>query len=80
LQHAPIEAADWKALVDELFSRQVGLQPEQTGLSRKENYLLLLDRLRHTRVGSLLSRMVPVRLQRGLKRRLSRRPLHEIKS
>jgi hypothetical protein len=50
-----------------------------TNITRRETYLLALDRLRHTALGRLVSRVIPVRLQRGLKRRLSRRPMHELK-
>ena len=51
-----------------------------SGRSRREALLKLLLRLRQSRLGRLLSRLVPVRLQRRIKRRLSRKPLHELES
>ena len=50
----------------------------QGRLSRKEQLLLHLLTLRQGRVGRFVSRLVPVNIQRKLKRRLSRKPIHEL--
>ncbi len=47
-------------------------------LSRKERLLMHLLALRQGRVGRLVSRLVPVNVQRKLKRKLSRKPIHEL--
>lgn len=47
-------------------------------LSRRENLLRQLVQLRTSRPGRWLSRLIPLRLQRLLKRRLSHRPIHEV--
>ncbi|MGV6825516.1 MAG: glycosyltransferase, partial [bacterium] len=46
--------------------------------SRRERWLVRLFRLRNSRLGRILSRLIPFELQRKIKRRLSARPLHEL--
>ncbi len=50
----------------------------QGRLGRKERLLMHLLALRQGRVGRLVSRLVPVNVQRKLKRKLSRKPIHEL--
>ncbi|WP_456376837.1 glycosyltransferase [Thiolapillus sp.] len=59
-----------------LQSRQA--EGRQGRLSRKERLLMHLLMLRQGRVGRLVSRLVPVNVQRKLKRKLSRKPIHEL--
>ncbi len=66
------------AWLENALSLSAGLGGEPKTLSRRERLLVVLIRLRQGRIGRWLTRLVPVALQRRFKRRLSRRPLHEI--
>ena len=48
------------------------------GFQRNEAFLRFLLKARATRVGVLVSRAIPYRVQKYIKRRLSNRPIHEI--
>lgn len=48
-------------------------------LGRREQFLVHLLTLRQGRIGRMVSRLVPVNIQRKLKRKLSRKPIHELK-
>ena len=50
-----------------------------SALTKKEELLLRLVDLRQGVMGRLMSRFVPLGIQRSLKRTLSRKPLHELK-
>ncbi len=50
-----------------------------SALTRKEELLLRLVDMRQGVMGRLVSRFVPMGIQRSLKRTLSRKPLHELK-
>lgn len=73
-EHPPVGDAWLENLLEQ--SRQA--EGSQGRLSRKEQLLLHLLTLRQGRVGRFVSRLVPVNIQRKLKRRLSRKPIHEL--
>lgn len=52
--------------------------PSSVQLSKKERLLKLLWALRNKPLFSMLTRMIPFSVQRAIKRRLSRRPMHDI--
>jgi GT2 family glycosyltransferase len=59
---------------------QSGKAESNTGNpGRREQLLIHLLTLRQGRIGRLVSRLVPVNIQRKLKRKLSRKPIHELK-
>jgi len=58
------------------LSRALAANQKQMG--RRERLLLQLVKLRQSRLGRLVSRLIPVDLQRRVKRKLSRRPIHEL--
>lgn len=62
----------------ELLARSRRLEARGGGVNRREWLLQRLLVVRKGRVGRLLSRLLPVSVQRKLKRKLSRKPLHEI--
>lgn len=69
--------------VDDSWLKELLLQSRraegsQGSLSRKEQLLIHLLTLRQGRVGRFVSRLVPVNIQRKLKRKLSRKPIHEL--
>lgn len=71
----PVVDEHW---LKELLLQSRRAQGSQGGLSRKEQLLLHLLTLRQGRVGRFMSRLVPVNVQRKLKRKLSRKPIHEL--
>jgi O-antigen biosynthesis protein len=71
---APLDA-EWLAGALAL-SRALAADQRQVG--RRERLLVMLVRLRQRRMGRLVSRLIPVALQRRVKRNLSRRPIHEL--
>ncbi|WP_457675351.1 glycosyltransferase [Thiolapillus sp.] len=54
-------------------------EADQGNRGFREQLLIHLLALRQGRVGRLVSRLVPVSVQRKLKRRLSRKPIHELR-
>ena len=76
--------SDPELLIDTAWLKDVLQQSRQaegnTGnLGRREQLLVHLLTLRQGRIGRLVSRLVPVNLQRKLKRKLSRKPIHELR-
>ncbi len=72
---APV-ANSW---LDELLRESRRAQAGQGNRGFREQLLIHLLSLRQGRVGRLVSRLVPVSVQRKLKRKLSRKPLHELR-
>ncbi|HEC07073.1 MAG TPA: glycosyltransferase [Thiolapillus brandeum] len=64
--------------LENLLQQSRSAESGQGRRSRKEQLLLHLLTLRQGRVGRFVSRLVPVNIQRKLKRRLSRKPIHEL--
>lgn len=62
----------------ELLQQSRRAEGSQERLGRKELLLRHLLTLRQGRVGRFVSRLVPVNIQRKLKRKLSRKPIHEL--
>lgn len=61
-----------------LFSANRFLDRSRSSLSRRESALMQLFRLRETEIGKRVSKLIPGRVQRKIKRLLSRRPMHEL--
>lgn len=83
LEGTPTPAADPERALDhdwvaDALALSESLGREHQGLTRRERILVLILRLRQGRLGRLIARFIPVSLQRRFKRRLTRRPVHEI--
>jgi len=64
--------------LDKLLLQSRNAESRQGRLGRKERLLMHLLALRQSRVGRFVSRLVPVNVQRKIKRKLSRKPIHEL--
>lgn len=64
--------------LQQLLERSRISDQEQHQIGRRERLLVRLVRLRQGRLGRLITRLIPVRLQKMIKRRLSHRPIHEL--
>ena len=71
----PVMDDSW---LGKLLLQSRNVEGRQGRLSRKERLLMHLLALRQGRVGRFVSRLVPVNVQRKLKRKLSRKPIHEL--
>lgn len=60
------------------WNEKLSLAPSTVLLSRKEQLLQYLWKVRNMRIVSSFARYIPFRLQRAIKRLLSRKPIHEI--
>ncbi|MDH1224121.1 hypothetical protein, partial [Aeromonas caviae] len=60
------------------WNEKLSLAPSTVLLSRKEELLQYLWKVRNMRIVSSFARYIPFRLQRAIKRLLSRKPIHEI--
>ncbi|BAO43438.1 glycosyltransferase [Thiolapillus brandeum] len=65
--------------LEELMQQCRSAEAGQGNRSFREQLLIHLLALRQGRVGRLVSRLVPVNVQRKLKRKLSRKPIHELR-
>jgi hypothetical protein len=61
-----------------MWSERLNLAPSTVLLSRKEQLLQYLWKVRNMPFVSSLARFIPFKLQRAIKRLLSRKPMHEI--
>ncbi|MEH8199725.1 glycosyltransferase [Aeromonas allosaccharophila] len=60
------------------WNEKLNIAPSAVLLSRKEQLLQYLWKVRNMPIVSSLARFIPFRLQRAIKRLLSRKPIHEI--
>lgn len=58
--------------------KRIGQFTELVSLSKKEKILFLLWSLKNSRMLSFIINCIPYKLQRAIKRKLSRKPIHEI--
>ncbi len=75
-QEEVLEGWQW---LDDQVERSILLAAGDERRSRKERLLMRLVELRRGRLGRLATRLLPYRLQRRVKRWLSRKPLHELR-
>ena len=72
-----VESTDGDTLA-KIWCEKLSLAPTVVLLSRKERLLQYLWKIRNQPLIGRLSRLIPFRIQRAIKRFLSRRPIHEI--
>ena len=74
----PVAQSSDAETLAKIWCEKLSLAPTVVLLSHKERLLQLLWKVRNRPFIGSLARLIPFRLQRAIKRFLSRRPIHEI--